>query len=528
MISKADLILIIVFSATIKPMRKTIRTRNSKIFKSNFYFFTFMHKNSSFFRENVFVIILLYFQRSCCLYHFNVTKSVKNKGEIVMKLFDWIKKKKEIPQQTSSSVSETTAFSFEAQQPEQTQQSSPTQQSQTQQEHDAAIRLYACRKDTSVIASVFEIAFAEQLTKIDFLNNNEFVMTLTDDTFVQARITSNPQESMAQAYHIANFFNKAPLKNKILKENILQQMKLFNCIVTLKFVINSDEKRTDFIIQNVYTVAKALTAFVLVPTMELFHYDGRLLIDAEGNSAFDTFSPIASADFLDYGKNPSPSDIARKEKSIAVLKEKKIPYLEKLPSTALEADTTLQQKEDIIKRLIATYATCIQSEIYTNENYKEPQKKMEEQMAILEEKYHVSQYFSPQEKHYIEHPPIEQPQLFHSYGWRYECCAVFLWALSLLELKEPNEICEALQLGNIIWNHNFESLLEAAKLRSKEEILDLQDLTLRYDWACVDARIHDKTIDALDFGVIYERHYALNWLLNVDGISDWDNIVTNT
>ena len=38
---------------------------------------------------------------------------------------------------------------------------------------------------------------------------------------------------------------------------------------------------------------------VLVPTMEVFHYDGRLLINTEGQSAFDTFHPIASADFFD-------------------------------------------------------------------------------------------------------------------------------------------------------------------------------------------------------------------------------------
>ena len=72
------------------------------------------------------------------------------------------------------------------------------------------------------------------------------------------------------------------------------------------------------------------------------------------------------------------------------------------------------------------------------------------------------------------------------------------------------------------------SLSKKAKLRSKEEILELQDLTLRYNWACVDARINNKTIEALDFGVVFERHYALNWLLTVDGISDWDAVMTTT
>ena len=31
-----------------------------------------------------------------------------------------------------------------------------------------------------------------------------------------------------------------------------------------------------------------------------------------------------------------------------------------------------------------------------------------------------------------------------------------------------------------------------------------------------------------DHDVVYERHYALNWLVAVDGISDWDMIVPKT
>lgn len=458
-----------------------------------------------------------------------------------MKFFDWIKKKKEPEkkqiEEENSSIIESDILDIEVKIP-QTENStaknvndSKQQKEQNQQkgkEHDAAIRLYSCRKNTAIIPSVFEKAFSEEYKKLDFVNDSEFVLTLNDDTFLKIRIITNKQETMAQAYGMANFFSKAPVKNQVLKENILQQMKLFNCIISIQFILNSDEKRTNTIIKNVYIVAKALTAFVLVPTMEVFHYDGRLLINTEGQSAFDTFHPIASADFLDKEMKPTEADIQRKQNSIEILKSKKIPYLEELRSAVFDAETTLQSKETILQRLIATYATAIQAEVYASGKYDNPEQKMKEQIDLLNEKYHVSEYFSPKEKEYIDHPPVKEPKLFNSYGWRYECCAVFLWALSLLDLKEPNQICEAVELGNIIWNHDFDSLSKAAKLRSKEEILSLQDLTLRYDWACADARINNKTIDALDFGVIYERHYALNWLLTVDGISDWDAVTTTT
>lgn len=458
-----------------------------------------------------------------------------------MKLFDWFKKKKEHQQPTQQTLSEATQDNGSNTDTEQSQQQNENniseksddlkqekQQKSQEQQYDAAIRLYSCRKNTAIISSVFEKAFAEEFKKIDFVNDAEFVLTLNDDTFFKIRVITNKKETTSQAYGMANFFSKAPVKNQILKENILQQMKLFNCIIAIQFTMNSDEKRTNMIIKNIYSAAKALTAFVLVPTMEVFHYDGRLLINTEGQSAFNTFSPIASADFLDKEIKPTDEDIERKKKSIEILKSKKIPYLEELRATVFDAETKLQSKETILQRLIATYATAIQAEVYASGKYENPQQKMKEQIDLLNEKYHVSQYFSPKEQEYIDHPPAKESKIFNSYAWRYECCAVFLWALSLLDLKEPNQICEAVELGNVIWNHDFDSLSKAAKLRPKEEILSLQDLTLRYDWACVDARMNGKTIDALDFGVIYERHYALNWLLTVDGITDWDAVTTTT
>ena len=70
--------------------------------------------------------------------------------------------------------------------------------------------------------------------------------------------------------------------------------------------------------------------------------------------------------------------------------------------------------------------------------------------------------------------------------------------------------------------------MESAVVRSKEEILDFQDLVLRYDWACVDARIHHKPLSILDGDIVYEWHYALNWLVQADGITQWDDVTTTT
>ena len=47
------------------------------------------------------------------------------------------------------------------------------------------------------------------------------------------------------------------------------------------------------------------------------------------------------------------------------------------------------------------------------------------------------------------------------------------------------------------------------------------------DWACVDARIKGVQITEIHSGVVYERHYALNWLINYRN-QEWDDVSCDT
>lgn len=83
-------------------------------------------------------------------------------------------------------------------------------------------------------------------------------------------------------------------------------------------------------------------------------------------------------------------------------------------------------------------------------------------------------------------------------------------------------------MGKLIWNSDFNDILEKSKLKSKKEILDLQDLVFRYNWACVDTMIKNQELPQLNREIIYEWHYALNWLVQAYGIINWDNVQTHT
>ena len=42
---------------------------------------------------------------------------------------------------------------------------------------------------------------------------------------------------------------------------------------------------------------------------------------------------------------------------------------------------------------------------------------MKEQIALLDEKYHILNSFSSKEKEFIDHPPIKETKIFNSYAW---------------------------------------------------------------------------------------------------------------
>jgi hypothetical protein len=108
---------------------------------------------------------------------------------------------------------------------------------------------------------------------------------------------------------------------------------------------------------------------------------------------------------------------------------------------------------------------------------------------------------------------------------------VLLWSLGIIEeLGFPDEICNVSRMGKIIWGlDGVDVFLENVKLRNREEMLDMADLILRYDWACVDARINGRESAAgLNGEVVQEWHYAFEWLVGSNGNTSWDDVEIST
>lgn len=132
--------------------------------------------------------------------------------------------------------------------------------------------------------------------------------------------------------------------------------------------------------------------------------------------------------------------------------------------------------------------------------------------------------FSPDETVFLEATDPEQ-ETANNFTWRYESTNLLAWALGIVgKLPPANEMVNTDELIPLLMNLHPGEAKEAASLRPVSDILDELDRTYRLHWAAVNARVmREETPSALHPGIVYERYYALRWLVRT-GDADWDKV----
>lgn len=207
----------------------------------------------------------------------------------------------------------------------------------------------------------------------------------------------------------------------------------------------------------------------------------------------------------------------RKNRSIEVLKEYGIPFIDHLPEIEDRTSSILRSKEEIVNRAMALAAVTAKAEGVDDDR-----------VNYIISRYNLKDYFTDIENEFMSNSaPSEssKTQLI----WRYESYWVLLWALGYVkELAYPDSICDVPFAVLTLAEKSAEEFLQGVTLRSHEEILDQADLIYRYNWAVKNNWIAGLKPPAnLDSSVVLERHHALNWLIGYSG-HDWDNISTDT
>lgn len=216
-------------------------------------------------------------------------------------------------------------------------------------------------------------------------------------------------------------------------------------------------------------------------------------------------------------QNPSKEGLARKARSLKIVKKKGIAFIEHLPVLPSRKDIKPRRSLEVAQRALGLVLVCAKSD-----------RLAPEELENLRKKYSPDEFLTPEEKRFVDNPN-PTPQDFMQWSWRYEALWVLFWALGFLpELGAPEQMCDTSLLLPHLLKRTRAEFLSDASLRDLNEILDQCDLVYRFHWACVNARVTGESgAGNLLADAVVEWHYALNWLTRYME-AEWDDVSTDT
>ncbi len=322
------------------------------------------------------------------------------------------------------------------------------------------------------------------------------------------------------------FVNSLPSTNEKVKTLFLQKIQTLNCefsihqtsgeLKELKPLIQSISNELDSII-----FAQPNTVISKAEGQHFLDKNLKLIVDTSGRCEIDDLEVRIDSSYYDKPQVDLTDDQKqRKFNSEEILHQHQVKINRNLPSIESEEQTTIRTPEEIARRVSILAFTNLVA--FGNIN--------SEQATGYLKKYGLWDYVTPKERDFLA-DPTDQKKSHET--WKCEDIWVLMWALNKVDqIPFPKTLCSLTDIpmseypvGQEINTADFVKNMNSS--RSKKEILDAADLYYRYSWACVDARIKGMPIDTINPSVVYERHYALNWLINYMG-QDWDDITCDT
>jgi len=220
-----------------------------------------------------------------------------------------------------------------------------------------------------------------------------------------------------------------------------------------------------------------------------------------------------------FSSQSIPSNVSPlRKKTLSKLISEGIPFLDTLPDISIKSEK-IRNKDDILKRAIAVTVSSAKA-------FGCP----EELISKIKEQYKDVISFSKNEKDFLDDLT---PDNAINIGWKIEAGKMLFWALGLInDHGSCTEEADINTFWNIIAKSSFEELNNKAKLRNKEEILELLDYIYNVHWALVEVRLGNIKLPTQFKGtsvrdIVPGWHHGLNWItLYCD--QDWDEVTTDT
>jgi hypothetical protein len=322
------------------------------------------------------------------------------------------------------------------------------------------------------------------------------------------------------------FVDSLPTENEKVKGLFLHKIQTLNS----EFSIREDKGELKELHAIIANLAKEFDAVLFVQpktiiskseTQHFLDKDLNLIIDTDGKCEIDNLEVHINSEYFDNDQNELDEDqIERKAKNEEILERQNIKINKHLPCIESERETTIRSAKEIAERVSVLAVTNLVAF-----NSISP----EEAVDYLQE-YKLWESVTEGEKEFLANPTDDR-KMYET--WKCEGIWTLTWALKKVEtLDFPNEFCnlENISAENYPVGKDkdpFDFINAVNEVRSKKEILDAADLYYRYNWACVDERIKGNQIEGINSGIVYERQYALNWLIHYMD-QDWDNVTCDT
>ncbi|MEY8318487.1 DUF4272 domain-containing protein [Oscillospiraceae bacterium 50-58] len=349
--------------------------------------------------------------------------------------------------------------------------------------------------------------------------------------FVADKETEDGKKAQEQLQGVWAYFRQVETEHIDIQRNLLYHLRQCRGMVSVNAVYDGPQNadKEGAISERMGVVTAALQGVLTWGMDALVDPAGKIILSKDGKSDLEYYMPSEVPIPADWAKDAPPEAVERRNKSMALLRDRHIYVTPWLPLLWERAEEPGRTVEEVCRRAAALLIVSLYSECRVGEHmsYEESREFVN---PIIESYGAEESFFSPEEWTYLNDPnSTEQTQI--QYAWQYENLWVMEWALGLTDdLFWPTRICDVPQSVRIMRDYpSMEELTAAARLRPRKELLDQADLIYRLHWACVDARVMGMPApQELEEGVVMERHRALFWLAGCDEMCPWDDVDLST